>query len=824
MRTFHIIPCLFIAGVLSFASCNNPKEELPVPATQEGLTITAITNGLLPQIVKTRAEDLTPKNAEEKKINTLHLFFFDKEGKFLETNPQAPYSAYYRMEVKEGQPAALTIAEDNFKNQNTLSEVQVYAVANVDGKMFWTDYTPEYENNGEGILYGDKDYPTKKVKVTSLADLQNWIYRPKLREDISQLPGPGMPMVGLTQGINLGKQTQTIQINMKALMARIDVSVSLDANQTNHSRSLPTLQIKEYGVRNMPVSVPFSDLGKNADGTLETTYIKENTPDSIRREKTVPYTGRILHDQQAAATFTYYTYENIQNPDHEPTYPAGVDPTDSTVTQRWKRTIADPNASALVLKGEYVTHQGLKYQADFNVYMGSNTYNNFEVRRNRCYKNNISIRGLDYVRNDDPDVYTFDGRVNVVSENPIYISIVNERKLDAHWNVVPVDFYFLRREDGITDLESYIDVSLIDPNTNKAPDWIRMELVDSATMAAGKTGEGFIKGGNFTAGTGCREYFYTNLVTETLAANTSIRISGPDHHSRSRIYFYVDENASTKDRSVSVRICYNNKQNDKRERILELDQRGLLPVMATDDDGKEYHFYIEYYEEYIDHRDPLDKHEQENTYYSGLPWAKSGVPLAEKAVIGQSNLTGRWSPFNPCNVYVNGQEMTNYIFNQKKNQITTINTMTIYPEGIPASALHYAYAKNRRIPNSESYEENWYLPGIRELEAAISTYFGTFEEFQNNYYWSSATAKDPNTRLSLQENESATYARATMYLPPQPGQQTWVQSGSKDTEDNYTGNGNTEKGGNHGTYHSGRAPKTTVFRIRACRSANGVTN
>ena len=53
--------------------------------------------------------------------------------------------------------------------------------------------------------------------------------------------------------------------------------------------------------------------------------------------------------------------------------------------------------------------------------------------------------------------------------------------------------------------------------------------------------------------------------------------------------------------------------------------------------------------------------------------------------------------------------------------------------------------------------------------------------------------------------------------------QTWIQSGSKGNGDNYTGSGNELKGGNHGEYRSGRALKTTIFRIRACRRADGVT-
>lgn len=142
-------------------------------------------------------------------------------------------------------------------------------------------------------------------------------------------------------------------------------------------------------------------------------------------------------------------------------------------------------------------------------------------------------------------------------------------------------------------------------------------------------------------------------------------MSGPGNHSRSRIYFYVDENASTHDRSATVYITYNNKEGDKRERTLELDQRGLLLVNGTSSSSTTP-FYIEYYEEYIDHRDPLDKHEQENTYYTGLPWAREGAPLANRTVIGRSEeILYGWTPFNPCNVYETDEaiRMNNYILN-----------------------------------------------------------------------------------------------------------------------------------------------------------------
>lgn len=835
MKISNILTCT--AFLCALCSCDKEEYNTASGLPAEGVVITAVCNDMLPQtpIISRADNSTTPKNTEEKQINTLHLFFFDSDGNFLKPVNNATGSAYYRIEVPEGRPATLSIPENTFEEQSSLTNVQVYAVANVYGNRFRTKWTPEGD-----IVKGDPKDPDKEVKIEKLDDLRGWLYRPEPRKDISKLPEPGMPMVGLTAGVNLADGNRTVQIDMRTLMARVDVSVHLDANQTNSDRSLPTLKIVSYGVRNMPYFVPFTPPAEaDADGNLpEITEIPDDNPDGtndfIARERVVQYEGRILHDQQTAATFSYYTYENVQSPDPDKyknlVYPDGVDPTDESATQRWKPTIANANASSLVIKGTYVTHQGLTYQADFNIYMGKNTYNNFEVRRNCCYKNNITIHGLDYVRNSDKNVYTFDGRVNVITDNPVYISIVNERKLDAHWNIVPMDLYFLRREAGITDLESYVDVSLIDPSTGRAPDWIRMEMIDSLTMLQGKEGDEFIKGGGFEAGTGARKYFYTNLVTGTLRDSTTIRVSGPEHHSRSRIYFYVDENASTEDRTATVYITYNNNQGDKRVRTLELDQKGLLLVSGTSD-GTPYQCYIEYYEEYIDHRDPLDKHKQDNVYYDGLPWARSGDYLANNTIIGYSGSAPLyiWQPFNPCEVYINGLQMTQYIFTEKAENVTSMNTMTTYPDGIPASAFHYCNAKNRRNPDG-SYEQNWYLPGIRELERAIKIYFSTFEEFQSNYYWSSSAAKNEKSyhHFALRENESPDRARATMYCPPEKIPEGadkdafYVQSGSQGDGHNYTGSGNKIKEGNHGEYYSGRALKTTVFRIRAFRRAEGV--
>lgn len=818
MKFRNIIACGVVAVAMAACTAEEPGV-VTGGETTGGLTIVARATDLMPQIVLSRADVGPEKRAEEKEIKSLHLFFFNADGSPLKAVNPSVFDFYKKVVVEAGKQPAQNMPSGAFVGQSGLTNVTVVAVANIFGDSFRT------ENNPDGdIVHGDPTDANAVVVIDNISKLKSWLYRiekNQVRKDVSKLPEPGMPMFGILEGVDLSKEQGAVAIPMQALMARVDVNVKLDANQTSHDHQLPTLHITKYGVANMPGAVPF--FIEEPSGYTTDTSVGSGlyNPDLIDVSATQP----IMYDGQEAQSFSYYTYENIQLPAATPNYPDGVNTDDDSEIQRWKPTIAPENASNLVMHGHYVTHQGLQYDAQFTVYLGENTYNDFEVHRNRAYINNIVIKGLDYVRNDDDTRYTFDGRVNVKTDNPVYISIVNERKLDAHWNVVPMDVYLLRREAGETDLESYVDIS-IDP---AAQSWLKMEKVDSTQMYSGDFSK-LYDGVDVTKyisrkaveengmyhrqpGNGARKYFTTDLLNDP-NLKTSLRISGPVDKSRTRIYFYVDENVSTQDRTATITVVYNNKNNDRRERTLEFDQRGLLLVNGTSSSTTP--FYIEYYEEYIDHRDPLDQHEQDNAYYDGLPWARTGAYLATNVVLGRT--WGR--PFDAWEVYDNGLQMTNYIFENLSNRVDSISNMMTYPESIPASVFHYCYAKNKRNADGTIAESNWYMPGIRELESAITTYYSTFNEFQDNYYWSASAAKTG----TVIENENSTYARATMYRPGGTGENNWVQSGSPDNEDLYTGRGNKDKGGNHGAYHSGKVPKTIVFRVRACRRANGVSN
>lgn len=833
--------CYAIVAALSIVAmtgCSDDNELWDEPEASGPVTIVAQSVDMIepfsmPEVLS-RAND--PKNEAEKKINTLHLFFFDKDGQFIKSN--ADNFKPYIPNVKN---FMFVVKDEAYK---TMTDVTIVAIANINGtdnesaNYFNTAYPDgtvitaggEIED-GTRINPGETRNPNP-CTITSLADLQKWVYAPKLRTaegtDITQLPKAGMPMIGMLKGVDLSKASGNTIIPMKALMARVDIRVTLDPNQESTDGRLPQLTIKEYGVMNMPTTVPY---------TMPDTVAEKSTPvlgkGELEKEVKVTLENPIVinkntHDQDV---FTYYTYENIQYPDKGAlradgtpaykddvlTFPEGV--TTDKEKQRWKPTIAyKDRASAMVLRGSYITHQGLTYEAEFKVFMGQNTIDDFKVKRNHKYVNNITIHGLDYVRNSDDNTYTFDGRVNVKTDNPVYLAIVNERKIDAHASVRPMDVWFLLRENADGTLKkvnwySEVEVSIVDPDKCG---WVRMELVPRSVME--KPG--------FKAGTGARDYFTTDLVTSTLANNDRVIIradkdnNNPNYEqSRSRVYFYIDENVTPNaqgeilDRIAKVKIVYRKLESengpilDERIRTLEIEQRGLKKITYSHPNGGTIdNTYMEYYEEYLEHYDPLDQHAMPGEVYKGMPWGIEGKNYHQS---GWSRL------INSDEVYDDGLQATQFVIYTRgtnpDSEYIPMSTVKLYNDNPPSTAFHYCYGKNKRnadgsvpSPKNNSYQNidngGWYLPGIRELERALTEHYLIFPDFKGNFYWSASAAKN----VVLNSYGARNRARATKIII-NGTDVDYAESGSENRDDDYTGPDGIK----------GRAERKEYFRVRA---------
>lgn len=795
----HILGLAAVA--VSAVSCSNDTLAPEVPEAVSSITITAQAVDMLPQIVSSRAGS-EPKKAEEKKINRLHLFFFDKDGNFLTPDPQCeePFGAYQIVDLASSGATAVVVPKNAFVNQQNLEGVHIVAIANPICNSAECDHTDcsfrvEGLNPDGHICHGDKADPAAEKTITCLDDLLGWYYRPAPREDITALPDGGMPMFAhFTAPAGDSKilsHEGQIQLNMRALMARVDVVVKLSPEETSEDHLFPTLKVTEYGVKNMPDCVPFTEIAEGA--------ASEVSPAEIIKEKTVMVDDRDIIEGQESAIFTYYTYENVRLRTRDPQeiYPEAVKSMGEDVRQRWKPLVADGNASAFVMKGEYVDHQGFNYKAEFTVYLGSDVIDNFEVRRNHCYKNNIYIRGLNNISPNDSYV-TFDARVNVETYNEMYISILNERHLDAHWCVLPMDVYFLGGASG--------ECTVTIPEQDR--DWIHLDHCSSEGM----TDEQFV------AGWGCKDYFTENMWE--LVPNTAATVT----RSRDRIYFYVDENASTKPRMSRVEIHYKS-ATEERTDYIEIEQAGLLPFTYN---GTTY--YMEAYEEYAMHYDPLDPHGESGNYSpDGIPWAAEGSLLAEYE-IGTSSYVRwsvpiriEWKPFDTT--HAGGIEMSQYLFNyttyssQSISGVESISDRKIYSEKTPVNAVQYAAAFNKRQSDGRPSKLYWVLPGISELEAMMTAYRNSISSFRNFYYWSASVAKNPNNSLSIsEERENKWRARATMIN----SSGATVESGDKGQ--NSASNNNTDYSSSQDYPNGGRTLRTQKLRVRAIRTADGVSN
>lgn len=812
---------------LTLTGCAEEDFRFDEPDTNgRGVTLSFSCNDMLPQYidpVASRSRAADPKTEEEKKINSLHLFFFDSDGNFV--RPNLDDTQFFPYQYIPNATNLVTVGDEVFGNMTNVTVVAITNINATEGAnpYFCTEWTPDGD-----IRRDSRMDEGERWEIRNYSDLKQWIYHPRLRMDenrsVVDLPSAGMPMIGTLEGVSLvhSATNPRLEVQLKALMARVNITIKLNPNQESRDGALPTMTITSYGIKNMPNTVPFTaptaapltnrpaditesawnamtdndryDLTRGDDG--DDSNGKEMVQDFLY-ELPAPVT---INKNSAPVTFSYYTYENIQLPDYTAkrpgvdgdaakffpgyqggtnigaiNYPSGIQQEDY---QRWKPQLARKDASAMVLNASYVTHQNLRYQARFTIYMGQNPDNDFQVKRNHAYNNNISIRGLDYVRNSSDGVYTFDARVNVISDNPIYFAIVNERKIDAHATALPMDVWFLLREDSeqggdaVQDWESTVELEIKNPD-GTVPDWIRMEKIPRATM----------KNNGWKAGTGVRPYFTEDLVSNTLKDNTKITIDGNIDKSRTRVYFYIDENVPESnnptnygDRYATINVTYTRKDKagniqDIRTRTIEIDQRALVKVDGIHSESKEHiTAWMEYYEEYLEHSDPLDQHIEDEALYDGLPWGENLIDESVRRVI---------TTIDGCDVYLTEDAFryTQGILN--RSGAISLSNFQLYTK--PPTAFHYCYGRNKRNSdgtvvlrwsNTWPWDTNptkqygWYMPGIRELEVALTQHYNTFEDFQGNLYLSAACGK--NKSVTGVENTNNCRATGVYFSGGQP--------------------------------------------------------
>ena len=821
LRSFILI--LLMSGI--FSSCLQEDIISPdYPDNSTSSTLSFISDPMERYKVTTRGSYI--KDDAEKKINNIHVFFFDERGEYLKGGylsgyPDARQEGGYYV-LGEG-VTSLKIDEDLLPEGT--SKAIIYAVANVDQFMF-----SELE---DGL----------PKNVTNLFDLENMDY--SLGENISLgIPQNGIPMVSKVE-MDFTKQTKEHIVELKSLMSRIDVNIKLESDITD--RNYPALTLVEWTAKNIPMKGSFSEITDNSQTGEK--WGQETWTKSI----TTPL-QQIIYNKNGEIALSFYMFENVQNAEwkkddgeewqvESPTglpsdlYPEEIENPDLAYQkQRYKPYLANKNAAAVELHAFYSTYNETgsgtsTYEVRYTLYLGANHTDDFKVKRNHKYENNITIKGLTQV-GTNPNHITFDARVNVKDQdNEFYIAMLRERNHDAHFCVTPMDVYLFKdnEQSGVNPTMEVIlgevPDGTEDPIETSVPGWIRMERICAADMEEGTvtvsgfteyvkgasgTGTHLATGKSWCAGNGKRAFFTKNLLTYTLK-ETGKKVT--INSTRDRVYFYIDENLQLQDRSAIVTLIYKENGFEVKRRTIKIEQTHLLPVTLRDNKGT---IYMERYEEYLDHYDPLDEHRTEQIY-DGLPWAEYNSSLWNKNIdrLYKSLLGSDLYDYfdQPYLVINDGLAYTSFIIYLSGNQ----SVMTMNDK--PLSAIQYCHNKNKRNDNGvisseygktpitnyyyqRSNSSKWFLPGIRQMEDALTQYYTTFMEFQEDYYWS-CSAGEAEGQTS---GQSPTQARATKvnpnYNPNDSNDHLYIESGGQ--EPKYP--------------QSGRADRTEILRIRAFRN------
>lgn len=745
---------IFTLGALFllFASCTQDEALMAdkVPAGQIKLNISAA--GLGQHIVTTRA---TTKDPEETEIHNLHIFFFDNQsGEYLTSSSTASEEGKsYR--YLTGGVNTLLIDGGQFVNPDN---VDIYVLANLEEGTF--------RENADG-----KPVTADGTVIENRAALLNYNYTPYGKDDFTtRLPNTGLPMYGNMQADFTISGGQVIDVEMKSLMARIDFNITMNPADVDVSRGYPQLRITRIDMCNMPGGARIQGY---ANG--EETAIMGNCTSGA--DVTIPLT-----DGQSTS-LTFYMFEHLRHTNGQTIDPSVKD----EYKQRYKPNLAKADAAYVLLTGRYIDKNAHPYDVTYKLYLGANHTDDFNILRNCKYVNNISVKGITAVNHpDNPDeTIGLDVRVTVSrDQNEYYIAILREREHDAHFNVTPMDVY----------VPGAGSVSVEIPDADGANTWIRLDPIRREATSEGD---------------GKRNYFETDMLTRTLngTENKSYTVQGKSTGMTvERIYLFIDENASTRERSVPIKVYHTpegESKSDAPTQELDIRQVGLLKAVINDG-GTMKTVYMETYEEYLDYYDPLSPFNSEHLY-DGLAWGVSGTEIGNED-------GGTWGLGTDCSQnFTMGVNFTPTIARKAEQAHMTLNEL-------PLSAAAYCYNKNKRNSSGDVVRTEWYLPGIREIEQALLPYYNDFPEFQDNFYWSSAAGEERGHILGLNEDSNRARATKIRYYP----------GGASNP--NAPNNVNWSDGGEgeycyikSGVGDEGWLPRTTVCRIRCMRITEGVT-
>lgn len=839
MKVFRNIS--FLAFVFSVISCS--MAELHTDDSNTKRTAIQVVPRVMPLgqwNVDTKAT-FEPTDDAEQYVSGMAMAIFDNAGECIEFQ-------YYPTSSPK-----FTIIREDLENVTTngLTQSSIYVFANVPAMAKLVE----------------SDWKGKKVE---------WFRA--IEADVAGvgIPAAGFPMIGVYDSNPADALGPTIDLTPRKPLATPLLNVEMYASYAKIVVNIGVnSELDEWGLDSKfkPSRWEVFNVASKVD--TDSTDV-ESTPSVLANSfPSYVFKGAIQAVGNEKVSFSFYLPERLLNPANKDyVYPFVTEsvgvlrPEDERLRQKYKPHLVEPEQKATYVRvsGIFSDHQGHDKNVSYDIYLGQNNFDDFNIRGNYQYNNNVTIKSAKNY--NDIDIQTqvsYDARVNI-SEEDFTVRVERETLLDAHWEVRPL---------RINVLNGSVKVIIKDAASNP---WIRMESTaqavaanNNATHLLGDVGNAY----------GKRRYFTVDLHDNpdtpaendgVLAGNTEYDLDQGDHC----IWIYVDENVATTNETVDgksipkgadaireavISITHYEGANCSGAAKDPLDykiaQRQLYPVRYTSaSPARDTIYNIEYHEEYLYNYDSTDGYGQ--TEYEGMPWGLDGDQLSNKYdalfVSYPSGLLGlivgwivdmitdsnaakydfyleRDNPHKDATIRGNSKghvftaEIINYINNDAKSD-NNITTLALNED--PASAVEYCFNKNKRDSNGNVVELNWYLPAIDEMEEIAWAGYEEFDEFHDLYYWSSM----PAYKRSYLRGDLNTYgdfyvddldrARATKvnYVNGQPsdpvasGVAVGKYSGYLPVKQNVTMDDYVDTGEDSSFYEPGNHPRSKSNRVR----------
>ena len=218
-----------------------------------------------------------------------------------------------------------------------------------------------------------------------------------------------MPMYG-TVDKDLTNDKGIITVNISRLFAKVVVNVGVSLTNPAILGSVITspdsfFDIKSYSLTNLPKKVNLQTINMEEDNS---SWYNSPSSDDFANELIVNVQDAKVYDidagtsKQTSYSFCFYVPEYVIQPTEKKDdgYESESD------NQKYKASLIPENARpvCLTLNGILRDNDNKDTSVRYIIYLGGDAYDNFTLKRNYQYTNNIKILGTDHITDDESSV------------------------------------------------------------------------------------------------------------------------------------------------------------------------------------------------------------------------------------------------------------------------------------------------------------------------------------------------------------------------------------------------------------------------------------